>query len=94
MTTSFFNKDVEEIRAKIKSASERLTRNLEKINEEWRTIKSKYTHPEIGEGTGMYMCPDCEYYGGPEYPETLSDRAPPSFDSDTSAFQTDSFFVN
>lgn len=74
MTHSFFNKDVEEIRAKIKSSYERYTRNLEKINEEWRTIKSKCTHPEIGESIGIYICPDCEYYGGPEYPETLSDR--------------------
>lgn len=81
MIHSYFSKEVQEFQARLKSAYDRHTRNLEKLNEEWRAIKSKCTHPEIGEGTGMYICPDCDYYGGPEYPETLSDRDYDNYDT-------------
>lgn len=29
----------------------------------------------------MYICPDCDYFRGPEYPQTLSDRDYDSYDT-------------
>ena len=65
---------VKEINKEIKIISNKYKPEIEIMEKELQKIKGSCTHPEIGLGTGMFICPDCKYNGLPEYPEELSER--------------------
>lgn len=65
-------KRIEEIVRDIEGLERKFRKEKDKLDEQYISIKAKCTHPEIGE-TGMFICPDCGYNGGPEYPEQLSE---------------------
>lgn len=67
------DKRVEEIKMEINSLERKFKIEKEKLQNEQLQIRSKCTHPEIGE-VFMFICSDCGYNGGPESYDELSER--------------------
>jgi hypothetical protein len=65
---------VKEINKEIKIIASKFKPEIETLEKELQKIKGICTHPEIGLDTGMFICPDCNYNGSPQYPEELSER--------------------